>query len=68
MCAGALINSRIARLVYGAKDPRFGCAGSVYNITEDTRFNHRLVVDGGVLEEECAEIISNFFRAKRIKP
>lgn len=67
MCAGALVNSRIDRLVIGAKDLRMGCAGTVENITCHDRFNHKIQVEHGVLEEECSSILSNFFKELRKK-
>ncbi len=67
MCAGAILQSRIPRVIYGARDPKAGCAGSLYNLLEDSRFNHRAEVVEGVLEEECAEIIRGYFRQKRGK-
>ena len=65
MCAGAIVYSRIRRVVFGAYDKRFGCAGSVYNLTADEKFNHRAQVTGGVLEDECLAPIREFFRARR---
>ncbi len=65
MCVGALVHARIARLVYGAADPRAGAAGSVFDLARDTHFNHRLEVTGGVLEAECRGIIQEFFQNRR---
>jgi tRNA(adenine34) deaminase len=65
MCAGAVILSRIARVVYGAKDPKGGCAGTFMNLPEDERFNHRSEVVSGVLEKECGELLTNFFKKIR---
>ncbi|MGJ7923272.1 tRNA adenosine(34) deaminase TadA [Neobacillus sp. LXY-4] len=65
MCAGAVILSRIGRVVYGAKDPKGGCAGTFMNLPEDERFNHRSEVVSGVLEKECGELLSSFFREIR---
>lgn len=65
MCAGAIIMSRIERVVYGAKDPKGGCAGTFMNLLQDQRFNHQSEVVSGVLEEECGQLLSNFF--KRIR-
>jgi tRNA(adenine34) deaminase len=65
MCAGALINSRLRNIYFGAYDKKAGCCGSLYNLPEDTRFNHRLKVEGGILEEECASILTNYFKKKR---
>jgi tRNA(adenine34) deaminase len=65
MCTGALIHARIATLVYGARDPKWGAAGSVYNLAADERFNHQMEIIEGVCETECREIIQAFFRSKR---
>lgn len=65
MCAGALVLARLDRLVYGCGDPRAGACGTLYNIVEDGRLNHRLAVTRGVLEEQCADLIRNYFRTKR---
>jgi tRNA(adenine34) deaminase len=65
MCAGALVLARIDRLVFGAYDPKFGACGSLYNLPQDVRLNHRLSVSGGVMENECAEIMQRFFKSKR---
>lgn len=67
MCAGAIINSRIERVVYGAKDFRFGAFGSALNLN-DAGLNHRPEVVGGVLGDRCAEILSSYFKDKRKKP
>lgn len=66
MCAGAIINSRIERVVYGAKDHRFGAFGSAIDVNE-AGLNHRPEVVGGVLGEKCAMILSEYFKAKRNK-
>ncbi len=65
MCAGALVLARVARLVWGAADPKAGACGSLYNIVQDARLNHRLEVVGGVLAEECGEVLRAFFRPLR---
>ena len=65
MCAGAMIHARIGRVVFGAFDPKTGAAGSVFNVLADERHNHRINVSGGVLQEECAETLRAFFRARR---
>ena len=65
MCAGAISQSRVERLVYGAADPRYGCAGSVYRIPEDPAFNHFCKSDGGVLADECAALLREFFASHR---
>lgn len=65
MCAGAIINARIERVVFGASDFRFGCCGTLYNLPQDSRFNHRAQVEGGVLSEECAKLLTDFFKKLR---
>jgi len=65
MCAGALVQSRIKRVVYGAHDLKAGAAGSVVDILDEPRFNHRANVSSGVLAEECREIMQEFFRSLR---
>ncbi len=65
MCMGAIIHARIARLVYGAEDPKWGAAGSLYNFASDKRLNHNLEVVAGVCCNEAREIIRSFFRNKR---
>ena len=67
MCAGAIINSRLKRLVYGAYDEKSGAAGTKINLFEKGLFNHNVEVSGGVLKDECAAILSEFFKKKRIK-
>jgi tRNA(adenine34) deaminase len=65
MCAGALVNSRVERVVYGARDPKAGAVESLYQVLADPRLNHRPQVLGGVLAEECGALLSEFFRARR---
>jgi tRNA(adenine34) deaminase len=65
MCTGAMLNARIARVVYGARDDKAGALGSVYDIGRDGRLNHRFEVIGGVMESECAELMREFFRVRR---
>jgi len=65
MCAGAIVQGRVSRLVYGAEDPACGCAGSVYRIPEDPAFNHFCRSDGGILREECREKLDAFFQRRR---
>lgn len=65
MCAGAIINSRIKDLYFGAYDGRFGCCGSIYNLPQDKKFNHRVNVVGGILIEECKELLTGYFQSKR---
>lgn len=66
MCMGALLQARVARILFGAKDPKWGGAGSLYNLAADTSLNHTIDVQGGLLENECRELIQDFFRAKRL--
>jgi tRNA(adenine34) deaminase len=65
MCAGAMVQARLHRLVFGAYDPKAGAAGTLYDVVRDERLNHRLEVKGGVLEEECAALLQQFFRERR---
>jgi tRNA(adenine34) deaminase len=68
MCAGALVNARIARVVYGCDDPKAGALCTLYKLGEDPRLNHRFAVTAGVLGEECAAILSSFFATLRKAP
>jgi len=65
MCAGALVLARMDRLCYGCSDPKSGACGSLYNIVDDERLNHRLEITAGVLAEECKEQLQNFFERRR---
>lgn len=65
MCCGAIFHARIARVVFGARDPKTGAAGSVIDLYADERLNHHAVVEGGVLAEECGSLLSAFFAARR---
>ncbi len=65
MCAGAIVLSRIPRLVFGASDPKGGACGTLFNIVQDQRLNHRVEVVGGILEKKCSLILSDFFRKLR---
>lgn len=65
MCAGAIVLARMKRIYYGAVDPKTGACGSVTNIVQDDRLNHRVEVSGGLLEEECGRLLTTFFREKR---
>ena len=65
MCVGAMFHARIARVVYGARDPKTGAAGSVLNLFEEQRLNHHAAVLGGVLADECGNVLSQFFAARR---
>ena len=66
MCAGALVLSRAERLVYGAQDPKAGAVGSLWDVVRDRRLNHRPEVVGGLLADECAEVLRAFFRTHRL--
>jgi tRNA(adenine34) deaminase len=68
MCAGAAHAARIDRLVYATPDPKAGYAGTLYNVPADTRLNHTISVEKGVLEAEAAEMLRNFFRNRRLMP
>ena len=65
MCAGAMVLGRVARLVYGPADPKAGACGSIYNIVNDQRLNHRIEVVAGFMEEPCRKILQDFFSCKR---
>ncbi len=65
MCAGAIVNSRIDRLVIGTRDLKRGCCGTIEDLTNHPKFNHRLQVEFGILEDECSSIISSFFKELR---
>jgi tRNA(adenine34) deaminase len=67
MCAGALVNARVQRLVYGCKNPKAGAVDSLYSIVSDPRLNHRMPVTSGVLEQDCADLLRNFFQEIRSK-
>ena len=67
MCAGALVLAKLERLVFGATEPKFGGCGSIFDIVREKRLNHRVEVTGGVLEDECAELMREFFRDIRDK-
>jgi tRNA(adenine34) deaminase len=66
MCAGALVNARVERLVFGARDPKAGFCGSLGDLVRDPRLNHRLAVAEGVLEAECSALLSGFFAGLRL--
>lgn len=65
MCAGAIVQSRIPHVVYGAYDPKAGCAGTIMNLLDEPRFNHQVKVTSGILEEECSKLLTDFFRDLR---
>ena len=67
MCAGAIVQSRIPTVVFGAHDPHGGCCGTIYNLLDESKFNHRCELVSGVLEEECGQLLSDFFRNLRQK-
>jgi len=67
MCVGALVHARVARLVFGAADPKSGAAGSVFDLARARGHNHRIEVSGGVLADECGRLLQSFFRARRRK-
>lgn len=67
MCAGAVVQGRVGRVVFGAHDPQAGCCGSVYRLTEDPAFNHFARAEGGVLEQECAQRLSDFLASERLR-
>ncbi len=68
MCAGAAVNARLARIVFGCADPKAGYCGTLGNIPQDPRLNHRCAVEGGLLAEECADLLRLFFQARRSRP
>ncbi len=68
MCAGAMVHARVDRVVYGADDPRTGAAGSVFDLLQSTRLNHRCEVCSGVLADRCSELLTRFFKGKRGAP
>ncbi|WP_273126832.1 tRNA adenosine(34) deaminase TadA [Bacillus weihaiensis] len=67
MCAGAIVLSRLKRVVYGATDPKGGCAGTLMNLLQEQRFNHQVDVLAGVEQEVCSSLLSDFFRELRVK-
>ena len=67
MCAGAMIHARLERVVFGATDPKTGAAGGRFDLLEDSAHNHRPVVEGGCLADECSSLFSDFFRQRRKK-
>ena len=67
MCAGALVLARIDRLVFGCDDPKAGACGSLYNIVQDERLNHNMDITSGVLNTECGQVLSDFFKVRRDK-
>jgi tRNA(adenine34) deaminase len=68
MCAGAIVQARVPLVVFGTRDPKAGCAGTLMNLLQEERFNHRTEIFEGVLQEECATLLSDFFRELRSRP
>lgn len=68
MCMGAALQARITRLVFGAPDPKWGAAGSLYNLAADSRLNHRMEVTSGIMEQECRGLMQAFFQTRRGTP
>lgn len=68
MCAGAMLHARVDRVVYGAADPKAGAVESLYQLFHDNRFNHRIQVEAGLLAEESAKLLRDFFQARRARP
>jgi len=66
MCMGAIVNARVTRVVFGATDIKWGAAGSLYNLAEDVRLNHRPEIIQGICQDECRELMQEFFRSKRV--
>ncbi len=67
MCAGAIVQSRIDRVVMGAESPKAGSAGSIINILDNNEFNHQVILEKGVLEDECSELLTRFFKELRVR-
>ena len=67
MCAGAIVQSRMKKVVIGAMNPKAGCAGSIINILQMKQFNHQVEMENGILEKECADMLSTFFKELREK-
>jgi len=67
MCIGAAMHARVSRVVFGALDPKWGAVGSLYNVPEDLRLNHRIEVIPGVLADECLKLMQTFFQNRRVK-
>lgn len=65
MCVGAMIQARVEELIYGARDPKAGAVHSMFNIADTEKLNHRILAAGGILEEECAALMKDFFAARR---
>lgn len=68
MCAGAIVQARIPHVLYGTTDPKAGCAGTLMNLLQESRFNHQTEVTTGILQTECSSLLTQFFRKLRAKP
>ena len=68
MCAGAIVLSRLSRVVYGAPDPKAGACRSLYRLLDDPRLNHRVLFEPGCLPDECGAVLTDFFRSRRLRP
>ena len=66
MCAGAIVQARVSRVVIGSMNPKAGCAGSILNLLEMEQFNHQVEVTRGIMEEQCSQMLSNFFKELRV--
>ena len=67
MCSGAIVQARISRVVIGSMNPKAGCAGSILNLLQMEQFNHQVEMETGVLQQECSELLSNFFKELRVR-
>ena len=65
MCAGAIVNARIGRVIYGCSDPKAGAVRTLYQLCDDPRLNHRAIIEAGVLADECAALLQDFFKVRR---
>ncbi len=65
MCMGALVHARVQQVVFGAKDPKWGACGSLYNFADDSRLNHKIKLTRGIMEKKCSNLMKNFFKLKR---
>jgi tRNA(adenine34) deaminase len=65
MCAGAMVNARLSRLIYGCPDPKAGAARTLFNLCDDPRLNHRMEIADGILAEDCALLLADFFKSRR---
>jgi tRNA(adenine34) deaminase len=65
MCSGAIMHARVSRVVYGAPDPKTGCVHSVLNLFDNQQLNHHTIVEGGILENQCAQVLKDFFKERR---